>query len=194
MQQSQVFQRAENGDSQAQADLFRQHYPAAYRLAYGLLHHHEDAEEVAQDALAYALTNLAHYNSTQSAFTTWLYTITLSRCRNKRRRRQLAEVPLIGWLAGETKLPGTPYSPQEEALEQAETYAVLHAAIQQLPQKQQEAVVLRYFHDLSYGEIGKITGCSANTAQSRVWLGQQRLSELLAPSSQALTTGKKGTQ
>jgi DNA-directed RNA polymerase specialized sigma24 family protein len=52
---SQVFQRAENGDSQAQAELFRQHYPATYRLAYSLLHHREDAEEVAQDALAYAL-------------------------------------------------------------------------------------------------------------------------------------------
>ncbi|MCA9978612.1 MAG: RNA polymerase sigma factor, partial [Anaerolineales bacterium] len=79
---SQVFQRAENGDSQAQAELFRQHYPVTYRLAYSLLHHHEDAEEVAQDALAYALTNLAQYNPLRGAFTTWLYTITVSRCRN----------------------------------------------------------------------------------------------------------------
>ncbi|MEZ4645071.1 MAG: sigma-70 family RNA polymerase sigma factor [Chloroflexota bacterium] len=179
---SQVFQRAENGDSQAQAELFRQHYPVTYRLAYSLLHHHEDAEEVAQDALAYALTNLAQYNPLRGAFTTWLYTITVSRCRNKRRRRQLAEVPLFGWLMGETKVPGAPDNPQEALLEQAETRAALHAAIRQLPQKQQEAIILRYFHELNYAEIGAIVGCSAQTAQSRVWLGQKRLSGLLSAS------------
>ncbi|MCA9958526.1 MAG: sigma-70 family RNA polymerase sigma factor [Anaerolineales bacterium] len=179
---SQVFQRAENGDSQAQAELFRQHYPVTYRLAYSLLHHHEDAEEVAQDALAYALTNLAQYNPLRGAFTTWLYTITVSRCRNKRRRRQLAEVPLFGWLMGETKAPGAPDNPQEALLEQAETRAALHAAIRQLPQKQQEAIILRYFHELNYAEIGAIVGCSAQTAQSRVWLGQKRLSGLLSAS------------
>lgn len=191
---SQVFQRAENGDSQAQAELFRQHYPAAYRLAYSLLHHREDAEEVAQDALAYALTNLAQYDPTRGAFTTWLYTITLSRCRNKRRRRQLAEMPLFNWLMGETKAPDAPNNPQEAMLERAETHAALHAAVRQLPQKQQEAITLRYFHDLNYTEIGAIVGCSAQTAQSRVWLGQKRLSGLLAASDQALTTSSKGVR
>jgi RNA polymerase sigma factor (sigma-70 family) len=188
---SQVFQRAENGNSQAQAELFRQHYPTAYRLAYSLLHHREDAEEVAQDALAYALTNLDQYDPTRGTLTTWLYTITLSRCRNKRRRRQLAEVPLFGWLMGETKAPGAPNNPQEAMLEQAETHATLHAAVRQLPQKQQEAIVLRYFHDLNYAEIGAIVGCSAQTAQSRVWLGQKRLSRLIAAGDLMLTTGSK---
>ncbi|MCI0393850.1 MAG: RNA polymerase sigma factor [Chloroflexi bacterium] len=178
--QSQLFQRAENGDSQAQGELFRQHYPASYRLAYSLLSHREDAEEVAQDALAYALTNLARFDPARGAFTTWLYTITVSRCRNKRRRRQLAEVPLFNWLAGETRPAGAPSNPQEQMLEQLEAQAAVHLAIRQLPARQQEAVILRYFHDLNYGEIGQIVGCSASTAQSRVWLGQKRLYRLLA--------------
>ena len=132
--QSQMFQRAENGDSQAQGELFRQHFPVTYRLAYSLLHHHEDAEEVAQDSLAYALMHLDAFDPERGAFTTWLYTITVSRCRNKRRRQELAEIPLMGWL----------------------------------------------FHDLEYADIGQIVGCSASTAQSRVWLGQKRLYGLLA--------------
>jgi RNA polymerase sigma-70 factor (ECF subfamily) len=178
--QTQLFQRAENGDDQAQAELFRQHFPAAYRMAYSLLNHREDAEEVAQDSLAYALCNLARFDPLRGAFTTWLYTITVSRCRNKRRRRQLAEMPLLGWLMGEERPSGTPLNPQENYLAQVEEQAAIQAAIRQLPVKQQEAVILRYYHDLGYNEIGQIVGCSATTAQSRVWLAQKRLYGLLA--------------
>ena len=177
---SQMFQRAENGDSQAQAELFRQNYPVTYRLAYSLLHHHEDAEEVAQDSLAYALMHLEAFDPERGAFTTWLYTITVSRCRNKRRRQELAEIPLLGWLVGEKRQGGSPLNPPEHRLEQSEEQQTIHRALRQLPAKQQEAIILRYFHDLEYAEIGQIVGCSASTAQSRVWLGQKRLYGLLA--------------
>lgn len=179
MVSTQLFQRAENGDTLAQDELFRQYYPSSYRLAYSLLNQKEDAEEVAQDALTYALMNLGKFNSVKGAFTSWLYTITVSRCRNKRRRKQLAEIPLLGWLVGETKLAGTPLNPPEQAASQREEQTAVSSAIQSLPDKQREAVVLRYFHNLNYGEIGEIVGCSANTAQSRVWLAQKRLHGIL---------------
>jgi RNA polymerase sigma-70 factor (ECF subfamily) len=95
---------------------------------------------------------------------------------------------------GETKMPDAPNNPQEEMLERTETHATLHAAVRQLPHKQQEAIILRYFHDLNYTEIGAIVGCSAQTAQSRVWLGQKRLSRLLAVSDLMLTVGSEGMQ
>lgn len=179
MYSTQLFRRAENGDTLAQGELFRQYYPLSYRLAFSLLNHQEDAEEVAQDALGYALMNLANFDSTKGAFTSWLYTITVSRCRNKRRRKQLAEVPLLGWLVGEKRQTAAPLNPPEQLLAQQEEKTAVYAAIQDLPEKQREAIILRYYHDLTYGDIGQIVGCSANTAQSRVWLGQKRLYGLL---------------
>jgi RNA polymerase sigma-70 factor (ECF subfamily) len=152
----------------------------SYRLAYSLLNNVEDAEEVAQDALTYALMNLDKFDSAKGAFTSWLYTITVSRCRNKRRRKQLAEVPLLGWLLGEKKADAAPLNPPEQLLAQQEERTAVYTAIQSLPEKQREAIILRYYHDLSYGDIGEIVGCSANTAQSRVWLAQKRLYGLLA--------------
>ncbi|MFZ0545356.1 MAG: sigma-70 family RNA polymerase sigma factor [Candidatus Promineifilaceae bacterium] len=186
MYSTQLFQRAENGDTLAQGELFRRYYPSSYRLAYSLLNHQEDAEEVAQDTLTYALMNLSQFDSTKSAFTSWLYTITVSRCRNKRRRKQLAEVPLLGWLVGEKRQTAAPVNPPEQSLTQQEEQTAVYLAIQELPEKQREAVILRYYHDLSYGEIGEIVGCSANTAQSRVWLAQKRLYGLLS-ATMALT-------
>lgn len=179
MHSTQLFRRAENGDTLAQGELFRQYYPMSYRLAYSLLNHREDAEEVAQDALTYALMNLVNFDSTKGAFTSWLYTITVSRCRNKRRRKRMAEVPLLGWLIGEKKQSAEPINPPEHIVAQQEEKTAVYAAIQDLPEKQREAIILRYYHDLSYNDIGEIVGCSANTAQSRVWLAQKRLYGLL---------------
>jgi RNA polymerase sigma-70 factor (ECF subfamily) len=179
MYSTQLFRRAENGDTLAQGELFRQYYPMSYRLAYSLLNNQEDAEEVAQDALTYALMNLAQFDSAKGAFTSWLYTITVSRCRNKRRRKQLAEIPLLGWLVSEKMQTAEPLNPPEHTAAQQEEKTAVYAAIQSLPEKQREAIILRYYHDLSYGDIGEIVGCSANTAQSRVWLAQKRLYGLL---------------
>ncbi len=178
--QSQLFQRAENGDSEAQAKLYEQYFRQTYRVAHSFLHHMEDAEEVAQDVLAYALTHLGQYDPVRGAFTTWLYTMTLNRCRNKRRRKQLAQIPLFSWLMGETKDTAVPdHNPAHQFNQQARDEA-LHAAIEALPSKQREAITLRYFHEMGYEEIGKIVGCSTSTAQSRVWIGQKKLYALLA--------------
>jgi RNA polymerase sigma factor (sigma-70 family) len=91
----------------------------------------------------------------------------------------LAEVPLLGWLVGEKRQTAAPLNPPEQLLAQQEEKTAVYAAIQDLPEKQREAIILRYYHDLTYGDIGQIVGCSANTAQSRVWLGQKRLYGLL---------------
>ncbi len=180
MRQAQLFQRAENGDSLAQAELYRQHYGQTFRLAYSLLAEAQDAEEVAQDVLAYVLTHLAQYNPIRGAFTTWLYAMTVNRCRNKRRRKQLAQIPLLHWLKRERKETADPQHTPDHWLQQDERHKALLEAIEQLPIKQREATVLRYFHELGYDEIGQILNCSASTAQSRVWLAQKRLYQLLA--------------
>ncbi|MCB0035226.1 MAG: RNA polymerase sigma factor [Anaerolineales bacterium] len=186
----QLFQRAENGDALAQEKLFQQHYPVTYRMAYSLLNHREDAEEVAQDALVYALSNLGSYDPTKGAFTTWLYTITVSRCRNKRRRKQLAQIPLLGWLMGEERPTAGDINPLEQRFSRHEKHRAVREAIEQLPEKQREAVILRYFNELSYAEIGEVVGCSASTAQSRVWVAQKQLYKLLAV-DEAVEMGQK---
>ena len=170
-----LFQRAENGDVTAQAELFSRYYNQAYRIAYSLLRHREDSEEVAQDSLHYAITQLSQFDPHKGAFTTWLYTIVTSRCRNKRRRKRLAEIPLLGWLVQEKSPAASPQNPLEQQIKTQEKHQALYDSVDKLAEKQREAVILRYFHELDYKEIGEIVGCSASTAQSRVWLGQKQL-------------------
>lgn len=164
-------ERGARGDEAAGAELFRHFYPAVFRLSLGLLNDLADAEEVAQDTFVYALSRLARFDPARSAFRTWLFTIALSRCRNKRRRKWLEQLPLEV-LAG--RPPGTPRA-VEAALERRGLRRQLWEALQSLPEPLREAVALRYLGEMRYREVAEALGCNAKTAESRVRLGVERL-------------------
>ncbi len=111
---SALIQRWQGGDERAAEAIYNYHREATFRLAYGLLGNTADAEEAAQDALTYALTHINHYDTQRASFATWLHTITVSRCRDRQRRRWLPTFSLTHWLrlgqdAPDPALgPGTP--------------------------------------------------------------------------------------
>ena len=98
MDDAQLVCRAQAGDERAAKLLFELYYLRTFRLALGLLGDEADAEEVAQDALTYALLNIVRYRAELSSFSTWLHTITVSRARDKRRRKLLPSISLAQWL------------------------------------------------------------------------------------------------
>lgn len=58
-------------------------------------------------------------------------------------------------------------------------------ALQRLPARQQQAVVLRYYEDLSEAETAEVLGCSVGTVKSQVSRGLARLQELVRPGASA---------
>jgi RNA polymerase sigma-70 factor (ECF subfamily) len=164
--------RGAAGEEAACAALYHHFCPMVERLALGLLGDPQDAEEVTQDAFVYALRNLARFDARKSAFTTWLYTITLSRSRNKRRRKWLRLAPL-DLLATEGPRGGDRLV--EAVLERRGMRAQLWEALQALPPRLREAVALRYLAEMRYKEIGEALGCNPKTAESRVRQGLEAL-------------------
>jgi RNA polymerase sigma-70 factor (ECF subfamily) len=154
--------------------LYARHAPALFRLAYGLLQNTQDAEEVVQDALSYALRNLNRYDPKRAAFKTWLHTITVSRCRNKRRRRWLPTVRLADWLrrGGDAQ---DPRSDPERQLVSDERAQQVWLALDKLSPKVREVVVLRYWGGHTVPEIAGIVGCPTPTAQSRLRLAHEQM-------------------
>jgi RNA polymerase sigma-70 factor, ECF subfamily len=160
--------QAVQGDEPACAALYNAYNPMVLRLTLGLLNDLADAEEVTQDTFVYALRNLGRFDARRSAFTTWLFTIAISRCRNKRRRKWLTQLPLE-WLTDEAA--SAPERAVEIALERRGVRRQVWAALQGLPPNLREAVVLRYLGGLPYKEVGQAIGCNPKTAESRVRLG-----------------------
>jgi RNA polymerase sigma factor (sigma-70 family) len=69
-------------------------------------------------------------------------------------------------------------SPAERA-EQTELREILWQAIEQLPAKQRAVLVLRYYSDLSEGELAEALGCRRGTVKSRLHRAHRALAEIL---------------
>ena len=175
-----LIQRWQDGDERAAEQLYYHYREPTFRLAYGLLGNPADAEEAAQDALTYALTHIKQYNPKRANFRTWLHTITVSRCRDRQRRKRLSTFSLSYWLQrGGDKLDTKP-TPECQTTH-AETRSEVWKAVQDLKPDLREAVLLRYWAGHTYQEMANILKCPLRTAQSRVRLAYKQLRLTLAP-------------
>ena len=177
---TETIKRAMRGDESAQRMLYEAHYAAAFRLAYLLLQDTCDAEEVAQDAFVYVFRNLHRYDPTRASFKGWLRVVLVSRCRNKRRRRQLSTVSLETLTAAGQPLPDSKLgSDPADALELRGTRRAIWEALQSVSSGAREALILRYYEGLPYAEIATLLGCSSDAARARVAHGKVQLRRLL---------------
>ena len=183
-----LIDRALAGDEAAFEAIYRHFVGALYRLSYGVLLHEQDAEEVVQDTFMYAFRNLHGYDPARGSFRTWLYTIAMSRCRNKRRRRWLPTLA-FGELA-ERVAGGGPRP--ESAAERTGVRDAVVAALRQLSPKLREAIVLRYFDGLTYREMADVLDCPQKTVESRVRLAHEALYHLLEEQRDVLLEGVWG--
>ena len=173
-----LVERWRAGDEHAAEMLYNQHREQTFRLAYGLLGNTEDAEEAAQDALAYALLHIHQFDDRRSQFTTWLYRITVSRSRDLLRKRGVLTYSLSSWLRGGLNPRDFRPGPEQRA-EKKENQNSVWDALQTLSADLREAIILRHWSGCTYHEIAEITNCPMKTAQSRVRLAYQKLARIL---------------
>ena len=175
-----LIEHALAGDEAAAQKLHATHYPAVLRLATMLLQDLQDAEDATQDAFVYAFQHLAQYDPERSAVATWLKSLVTSRCRDLQRRRRMR------WLSLQ-ELADTGLEPEDEApghrpdiaLELVGMKQIVWKALNQVPRKSRQALILRYFGGLSYAEMAQALGCAVSTAKSRVFYGHRALTRLL---------------
>jgi RNA polymerase sigma-70 factor (ECF subfamily) len=177
--------RCVDGDQSAYAALYERHAPGLYRLAYSVLLVEQDAEDVLQESLVYAFRNLDRYDPARGAFRTWLYTITISRCRNARRRKWLPTVALANLLNVGVEPPAPAHESPEVHATWRDVRDSLKDALEALSPRLREAVALRYGQGLTYREMAKIMDCPQKTAESRVRLAHEQLRQAMSAADRA---------
>ncbi|MFE5141277.1 RNA polymerase sigma factor [Streptomyces fagopyri] len=166
--------RAGEGDEQAFTILMRRHSHSLLALALHTLGNLQDAEDAVQDAFISAWRRLPEFRHA-SAFSTWMYRITVNRCLNSLRRRP-APVPLN---TVAEPAAGTGSSPAQVAEEDALADA-LAEALGNLEPRQRVCWVLRELQGLSYGQIAQVTGTSEQTVRGRLYRARRSLKEMMA--------------
>ena len=119
-----------------------------------------DAEDLVGDAFFYCFRNYEKYDPSKSSIATWLYLIINSRLKNYYRDRK----EYVEYTSLENKLFDEDLD-MDKAIYLDELRDFLSENLLQLPEKQQKAVILRYFHEKDYSEIAKELGITAGNAR-----------------------------
>jgi RNA polymerase sigma factor (sigma-70 family) len=164
------------GDLPAFRELYRRHSEGLYRFIAWRSPRRDWVDEIVQDAWAAMHMARGGYQP-QAAFRTWLYQIARNRLIDLLRQREamlaadVTEDSDIESLADQVGQDGSP----EQALQKKQQFALLHAAIRDLPAEQKEALVLQQFNGMSIDEIAEVTAVNAETVKSRLRYAMTKL-------------------
>ena len=153
--------------------LIERYQKSAYALALSVTGRHEDAEDAAQESFLVALDQLDECRDPER-FAGWFMTIVRNRSRNLIRReslRQTSDVPQ----GTRSRIP-TP----DKIAETSELRETLQQAIAELPDIQQEVVLLHDLEGWKHREIAERLGIPSGTVRSHLHFARKALKKALA--------------
>jgi RNA polymerase sigma-70 factor (ECF subfamily) len=177
---------AQEGDSEAFAELFRRHYEPVRRSCVRRLSNFREADEVAQAAFVRAWERIGLCGG-ERRFGAWVRVIAHNLCIDtirERTRTTPTDSPTNG-------VDEAMSEPPEDALLRSEAADLVQLALADLPPRQRQVVVARHLEDRRPGEIAAALGLSVGAVDSLLLRGRRRLAaavERLSSDRGAITT------
>ncbi|MBW2251479.1 MAG: sigma-70 family RNA polymerase sigma factor [Deltaproteobacteria bacterium] len=172
------------GKKSAFDELVLRHKDRVFNLCYWFVGDYQDANDLAQDVFFKAFKALKSFRF-ESAFSTWIYRITVNTCKNKLNSLQYRlKKKFVHFKNTAAKSnPGVEIvdetSSPEIELGRKEKSRLIQTAINSLPAEKKAVVVLRDIEGLSYEEISSATGFNLGTVKSKLARARQDLREKL---------------
>lgn len=160
------------GETSAFALIVQRWQGPLVNLAYRFCRDRSRAQDMAQEAFLRAFRGLSKWRG-EAAFSTWLYALATNLYRSEIRRIPPGEVG-SGEVAAEVH-PGS----LEEAASTDDRDRVVRRAVQSLPAKYREAVILFYFHDMDISLAARSLGLPEGTVKARLSRGRDLLRQKL---------------
>ena len=171
-----LVEKFSRGDESAFDRIVEEHSADIAVLANRLLGWPGDVEDLVQEVFLAAFLGLKKFRC-ECSLKTWLFTITINKCRSYRYKRMLY-LRFFSQPADKASIVGA--RADSKTLMDAETFDRVRCAVAALPAKYREPVVLRYLQELGSDETARILGISKNALQVRLSRARKRLSQDLA--------------
>jgi RNA polymerase sigma factor (sigma-70 family) len=187
LEETELVRRARRGEVSAYEELVRRYQGIAHRTAYLITGEAAEAEDAAQQAFVKAFGALGRFDPDRP-FRPWLLRIVGNEARNLRRsagRRAALE------LVVSREPEQLAASPEAEALDR-ERRESLMAAVSGLGEADRQVIGLRYFLDLTEGEMAEALGVAPGTVKSRLSRAMGRLREAMASAGLRFDVGVPG--
>jgi len=162
------------GDAAAARLLVARLGPRVFAHAMRLLGDRAEAEDVAQEAMLRLWRIADGWRTGEAKVTTWLYRVTANLCTDRLRRRRGGTTPLDSVPDPADDRPGA-----DAVMQQKARAGALQAALDALPDRQRQAVVLRHIEGLGNAEIAEIMEIGVEAVESLTARGKRALAAAL---------------
>ena len=175
MDDTELIQNVLHGNQRDFERLVEKYQSAVFRIAIGLLHNKEDAEEIVQDVFIKVYKSLSSFDA-KAAFSTWLYRVTvnasLNVLRKKKRQKLWVELSDILQLRSKEKQADT------LLIEQSDN-DLIYQAMNELPAMQRVAFVLSKYEELPQAKVAEILHLSTGAVEQLIYRAKRNLKQKL---------------
>ena len=166
-----LIQRIALGDRDAFADLYRRYSRAVFGLALRRLGDRGRAEDAVQETFASIWRSARSYKPERGPGAPWLYAVARNATVDRSRQRTETPMDIPDEPAGEA-------GPADLA-EQGWVSWRVHRALEELPEREREAITLAYWSGLSQSEVAEFLDVPLGTVKTRTRAGLARLADML---------------
>jgi RNA polymerase sigma-70 factor, ECF subfamily len=163
--------------------IFREHAPRVYALAWRMLGNDTDAEDVTSEVLVQVVRKLGTFRG-ESALTTWLHRVTVNTAlalrRQRAARRECQDAEAVGAILGARPGRPAPPDPVQQTLA-CELARLIEAATARLPALYRKVFVLADVEGLPNAAVGQRLGLSLPAVKSRLHRARLMMRQALAP-------------
>ena len=191
-----LIERCLAGDERAWERIVTQHRRRVFNVAYKFVGRHDLAEDLTQEVFLKIFKALDTFDR-RANFQTWLISVSRNLCidhyRSVRKERELVDRNVDA----EDVAPVSREPDAFAALERGDRRALLHRALEQLPETLRTAVVMRDIQEHAYRDIARALDLPEGTVKSRINRGRRELARqirrLTAESEARSARGRAGS-
>jgi len=178
-----VIERAQGHDAEALGEIHHRYVRRVFGLCRYMLDSRESAEDATSEVFLKLQRSIESYDGS-IPFPSWLLRVAGNQCIDvlRRRRRERQVIVEVEEGAAVIEATSSEPSPLSTVIRMAES-SQLQAAIARLPENYRVPLVLRYYSELSYDEIGQQLGLQRNHVAALIFRGKQELRRKLAHGS-----------
>ena len=181
--EARLIQRLVARDERAFNALVRAYERRVFALVLRMLGNNAEAEDLAQEVFVQVFKAIGSFRG-ESKLSTWIYRIAINLCKNRMKYKGVRhegkhdDIDEMSDRVGGGPAGGA-FPRPDQAMEGMQVERIVQQAILQLEPTFRECLVLRDVEDLSYEEIGAITGLPEGTVKSRIHRARAQLKELV---------------
>ncbi|TCO10902.1 RNA polymerase sigma factor [Natronoflexus pectinivorans] len=168
-----IVEKVKQGDKEAYRHLVMRYQQKVFQTCIGFLQNEADAEDLTQEIFIKAYQKIESFRF-QSAFSTWLYRISVNTCVNFLRKQKVKRLLFMDSGNQSKELKGVS-EPADYSIEREEQRRMLRTALKELTTMQRKVFVLSQYHDLSNKETAEVLEISEKAVESLLFRARMKL-------------------